>query len=1111
MSLRGNLNSVDLANIFQMLSINQKEGTLNIFDGDSKKSIYFSRQGVSMLSRGKAKKDTLGQILLRYDRVNGEQLERALEKQRQTGQLLGAILEESGLVSSDVIEDALRIQIEEEVYNLFVWKDASFEFIEGAPPPEFDTFDGVTQLTFNVNSLIMEAARRVDEWEQIQRVVPSTSEIYRYSGRNMELSDDIFREAYCEKVLAAINGKHTVDEIIDRSFVNRFEVCRILSLLLEQSAIEAVSPEDLVGLAEASISRGDAPEAAKFLERVVELGADTPETHQSLGEAYESMKQIRNAAAHYRMNAEHRVSTGEPGLALDLYRKICELLPTDLRSAERLIEIYVEHEGKIKADPAEIVERGKALATIFQELRRLSSAVTTLHRVIGLAPEDFSLRHLLINIYLANSMPKEAVAEYESMAAWFTKKKDIDQVIKILRKILVIDRKREDVHQRLQALILKKEKKKQGVKRLFVTVVLLVGASVLAYGYGTYEIEARANISQAESEASKVIEQQNRLVEPALSKLQELRGRITEPGKVGTPELVEACRRVADLRDGYQREIQAAIDSLAEVGSRYKFTTANKHAHERQDDLRHFLREFDGSLEWAREETQKRVVLMERRARELEEMGQFRKADEILRTAWEIAPDRDYLIGKSVDRRLADFEENFRRIEASVARIEQHVENEEFGAARAAGIRLIGDYSFLEVIERVPLPVQVETLPAGAAIFVNGTDTGKRTPAWITWNATETTEVTLKLRGFNDATQRIHGLDDERIGPETNRVCSLDRITWEFHKETIWETALSGAVEAEPTRVGDMIYIATRNGLVYRVDVSKMQLSVVYDGRNASLSGLAASPLIHDGQMYLALVEGKLLKVDPEDGKVAWAKPVPGRVYAPLSISGQMLFVGDASGHLTAWDAPSGELLWKRTVTGEIRSRPVVSDGRVYVTTSRGHLYAFDLSGAPVWEARPGGDRQARLGTPMLGDGRLYVCGSDGVLYALDPSTRKLIWSCRVPAEVRSDPVRGGGLFFLGAMDGHVYAIREGRLVAKLEVGGAVLASPAVSGNRVIALSDSGRILRAEFSENKFRTLWRYELDKTSEQGLRMEVAPVLTGDRVLVIPESGQLFLLKD
>src|SRR5687768_10063149 len=38
-SLKGNLNSVDLANIFQMLSMNQREGTLYIFDGSSRKAI----------------------------------------------------------------------------------------------------------------------------------------------------------------------------------------------------------------------------------------------------------------------------------------------------------------------------------------------------------------------------------------------------------------------------------------------------------------------------------------------------------------------------------------------------------------------------------------------------------------------------------------------------------------------------------------------------------------------------------------------------------------------------------------------------------------------------------------------------------------------------------------------------------------------------------------------------------------------------------------------------------------------------------------------------------------------------------------------------------------
>ena len=82
-SLKGNLNSVDLANIFQMLTLNQREGTLYIFEGASKKAIYFGHDGVSMLARGRTKSDALGRILLRYDRVAADGLAQAARRQSE--------------------------------------------------------------------------------------------------------------------------------------------------------------------------------------------------------------------------------------------------------------------------------------------------------------------------------------------------------------------------------------------------------------------------------------------------------------------------------------------------------------------------------------------------------------------------------------------------------------------------------------------------------------------------------------------------------------------------------------------------------------------------------------------------------------------------------------------------------------------------------------------------------------------------------------------------------------------------------------------------------------------------------------------------------------------
>ena len=310
-SLKGNLSSVDLANIFQMLSMNQREGTLYIFDGQSRKAIYFGRDGVSMLTRGKHKPDALGRILIRCDKITAEQLHEALQSQDESsGRLLGQILVERGIATRADVEDALKTQIEEEVYSLFIWKDAQFEFVEGAPDDEFKGKDGVARLTFNVNSLIMEAAKRVDEWEWIQKVIPTTEEVFRYTGSNVALEDEIFAQAFSGKVLAAVDGKRSVDQIIDVSCVNRFEVTKMLALLLEGGAVEALPVPELRREAQEALAAGDTDQAVKFLTRLVALKGDTPDMHRQLAEVFEGRRQLEKAAFHYKVYAEILADNG---------------------------------------------------------------------------------------------------------------------------------------------------------------------------------------------------------------------------------------------------------------------------------------------------------------------------------------------------------------------------------------------------------------------------------------------------------------------------------------------------------------------------------------------------------------------------------------------------------------------------------------------------------------------------------------------------------------------------------------------------------------------------------------------------------------------------------
>jgi hypothetical protein len=76
---------------------------------------------------------------------------------------------------ADVVR-ALREQTEEEIYELFVATDASFEFREGELPPPDRVVD--ERCVLSSNALVLEAARRIDDWGYIRKLVPNDGEIY---------------------------------------------------------------------------------------------------------------------------------------------------------------------------------------------------------------------------------------------------------------------------------------------------------------------------------------------------------------------------------------------------------------------------------------------------------------------------------------------------------------------------------------------------------------------------------------------------------------------------------------------------------------------------------------------------------------------------------------------------------------------------------------------------------------------------------------------------------------------------------------------------------------------------------------------------------------------
>ena len=172
MELKGSAHAQDLPAVFhmltQLLAMTAKQGLLTVWDDRRSKSVYFSRRGVTLLFPADRRTTPLtGQTLIQRGRITEDDLERALHTQTASGgaKRLGEVLCEMNLVSEDEIYELIREQIQEEFVDMLSWEKAQFEFREATPPQELvDQTGSYTTLTLNPTEVLLEAARRLDEW-----------------------------------------------------------------------------------------------------------------------------------------------------------------------------------------------------------------------------------------------------------------------------------------------------------------------------------------------------------------------------------------------------------------------------------------------------------------------------------------------------------------------------------------------------------------------------------------------------------------------------------------------------------------------------------------------------------------------------------------------------------------------------------------------------------------------------------------------------------------------------------------------------------------------------------------------------------------------------------
>ncbi len=167
MSLVGRLEDLALPDIFQIISLSKKTGTLIVRSRKGTGMVVF-KNGPVIQAASDSIRDSLGNILVSQGMLDEAALQRALALQkRETDMPLGMILVEMGAVSTQTLETVVRKQIEEIIYDLLAWEEGFFNFELGEIAPkdkiEIDTQEFLLKSGISAEYLLMEGTRILDE------------------------------------------------------------------------------------------------------------------------------------------------------------------------------------------------------------------------------------------------------------------------------------------------------------------------------------------------------------------------------------------------------------------------------------------------------------------------------------------------------------------------------------------------------------------------------------------------------------------------------------------------------------------------------------------------------------------------------------------------------------------------------------------------------------------------------------------------------------------------------------------------------------------------------------------------------------------------------------
>jgi len=1099
MGFKGSVESFSLADVFQNLAMNQQTGTLHVFTAaNEEKFVYFQTGQVRYLSHGQNKIFLQPEVFYARGLINIVQLNSAKQRVQESHETTGIALIGLGYINEQQVNDVFKLQLEEEIYDLFGWDKASFEFNEGAPfetlfPGQISSGKGPS---LPISHLIMEAARRVDEWDRLKRQVPTFKEIYcmDLAARKAIESGEMETDPVEKRVAALIDCARDVEDIIIDSSLFKFEIFTAIASFLQSSLIRPATVAELA-VTEQDCLRSDLPRRRiKVLERILALGGENAKIRRELADSLAKDGQVDKACIHFTVLAEAELLAGREESATELYRRVLALSSKYVKAHEQLAAIYSRRGQKREA-----FVHYQDLFETFRDQNHLQQARAAAAAAVDCDPSHIDLRNALIELLINDNQKDAAAHQLELLGDYCGKIGNVKMAVDAYRRAMQHRPSNKNLKKKLNDVMLTKEdrlarKRKAVLASAFLAIILLTAGGLAFKEHLNWKAYSAAERNAAELISGAATAESEKRFNEARTKYLLAVDKYAPLSSLFSPIMSFNKKAVGQLSQ--LQELARAAESSAskyreELGRKAEVQRENADSAMKSRRIVEALQLYESVL--ANEAASEKALLAAKNGKV-----------EALRLIDRLTKGQEKVIGTTPDTTFASVDDEY--------------------AYKLAFISEFRGFSEFKLSD-VEMPLMVKPNIDEVKVYID-----------TKWFGTVQAAGTREANTFRYSAGEPHRFEFKKVGFKTVVMNSseirspilqlkLERdpaVNVNLRPSLAPDVLLSG----EPAFVDGVFYLGTTEGSLLKVtQIEDRPVIVEFKGTTgASINKEVYGPLqLHKraGKSDLIVYctrAGDCFAVDTATMKQVWtAKSIGKDLTAPPSIlrlpllANTVILAVPVEKRLLLYDCDSGlpvnsgGIEFKEPITTSATA--LDKESMVLVGCKDGKLRGISLKTNTSREWLPFAEALALRSKPVLYEGDIVIAGDDGALYMFKPAKNNFEY--RVVLEnagpITSEPLIIKKRIYAGTIEKEGFwcaDLGSRQRVWKMQDTdiGDVRFMPAAQGSQVYFGTDKGRLYSVDAEQGIIR--WMYPF----EGGRPIIGSPLVVGKRIYAVSKDARV-----